>query len=103
VRDLSHARSLATVITVHDLALAARVADRIAIMEGGRIVADGPALDVLTPERLLQAFGVPASLVVFEDGPPALRLPGCRHAEGGQDSPRLTPSPALPAGRRPIA
>jgi iron complex transport system ATP-binding protein len=44
----------------HDLALAARFADRIVIMDRGRLVADGAPRDVLTAERIASVFGVEA-------------------------------------------
>ena len=47
----------------HDLALAARFADRIVIMDRGRLVADGAPRDVLTTERIAAVFGVEAFMV----------------------------------------
>lgn len=44
----------------HDLALAARFADRIVIMHRGRLVADGAPRAVLTAERIATVFGVEA-------------------------------------------
>ena len=44
----------------HDLSLAARFADRIVIMDRGRLVADGAPRDVLTVERIAAVFGVEA-------------------------------------------
>ena len=61
---------------VHDLALAARFADRIVVMERGRLVADGAPREVLTPERIAAVFGVEA--VMAEDAAgtiPILRKP----------------------------
>jgi iron complex transport system ATP-binding protein len=48
----------AVLIILHDLALAARFADRIIAMKQGRIFADGPVVDVMTPEILERLFGV---------------------------------------------
>jgi iron complex transport system ATP-binding protein len=68
--DLSHQFALAAVlraraaagvaclVALHDLALAARVADRIVIMAAGQIVADGTAEAVLTPAHILSVYGV---------------------------------------------
>ncbi len=47
---------------VHDLALAARFADRVVMMERGRLVADGSPREVLTPERIAAVFGVEATI-----------------------------------------
>ncbi|HUP22631.1 MAG TPA: ABC transporter ATP-binding protein [Thermoanaerobaculia bacterium] len=46
------------VLALHDLALARRFADRVALLAGGRLVAAGPAGDVLSAERVEQVFGV---------------------------------------------
>lgn len=53
------ARAGTTVLVVlHDLTLAARFCDRIALMGQARLLAEGTPEDVLTPERLGQAYGV---------------------------------------------
>ena len=48
----------AVLAVVHDLALAARFADRVLVMERGRIVADAPPDEALTAERIAAVFGV---------------------------------------------
>lgn len=53
----------AVVAVLHDLALAARSADRIVVLDAGRIVADGAPRAVLTAERLAVTFGVTAEIV----------------------------------------
>jgi iron complex transport system ATP-binding protein len=63
VRTLSLARKLADegktiVAAIHDLELAARFCDNMALLAGGDIVAAGPPEEVLTAERLETAFGV---------------------------------------------
>lgn len=51
-----------TVIAVlHDLTLAARFADRILMVAGGRLVADGPPGAVLDDAHLAQTFGIAAA------------------------------------------
>ncbi|MEM8826211.1 MAG: ABC transporter ATP-binding protein [Pseudomonadota bacterium] len=45
---------------VHDLALAARYADRLLWMQAGRIVADGPPHATMTADRLRDVFSVKA-------------------------------------------
>ncbi|MBL6276547.1 heme ABC transporter ATP-binding protein [Micromonospora fiedleri] len=44
------------VIVLHDLGLAAAYADRIALLAGGRLVADGPPDAVLTADRLSEVY-----------------------------------------------
>lgn len=55
------------VIVLHDLSHAARVADDVLLMKDGRVLAFGPAADVLQPDRLQTAYGV-----CFERFGPAL-------------------------------
>ena len=50
------------VAAVHDLSLAARFADRLWVIAGGALVADGPPAQVLTPDLLRAAFGVEAEV-----------------------------------------
>lgn len=58
-----HADDQGTVVAVlHDLGLAARHADRIVILDGGRVVADADPRTALTPERLAETFGVRADV-----------------------------------------
>jgi iron complex transport system ATP-binding protein len=66
----------AVLAIIHDLALAARFADRVVMMERGRLVADGAARDVLTPERIAAVFAVEATITDSAVGPiPILRRP----------------------------
>jgi iron complex transport system ATP-binding protein len=59
----------AVVAVLHDLGLAARRANRIVVLDGGRIVADGLPRDVLTKKRLAETFGVNAQIVTLLDAP----------------------------------
>ena len=52
---------------VHDLALAARYADRVLMLEKGRIVADGKPDEALNPERIAKIFGVEADMMKLGD------------------------------------
>jgi iron complex transport system ATP-binding protein len=58
VQHLAHQRGLGTLIAIHDLSLAARFCDRLILLYGGQILADGVPEAVLTPDYLAQAFGV---------------------------------------------
>lgn len=68
----AQAQGRALVVTVlHDLAMAARYCDRLLLMDGGALVADGAPMDVLTPERLASVYGVAARIDV-NDGLPLI-------------------------------
>jgi iron complex transport system ATP-binding protein len=55
------AREGAGVVAVlHDLTLAARYCDRLLLMSDGRLFADGPPGEVLTPANLARCFGIRA-------------------------------------------
>jgi iron complex transport system ATP-binding protein len=48
------------VVAMHELSLAARFADHIVLLSGGRVLVAGPAHEVLTRDRIAAAFGVDA-------------------------------------------
>lgn len=51
-------RSLTVVMVLHDLGHAARFADRVVALRGGRVAADGPPGRIVTPELLAGVLGV---------------------------------------------
>ncbi|WP_328913147.1 MULTISPECIES: heme ABC transporter ATP-binding protein [unclassified Streptomyces] len=53
----------AVVIVLHDLGLAAAHADRVAVLSGGRIAADGPPADVLTAALLSAVYRHPVEIL----------------------------------------
>jgi iron complex transport system ATP-binding protein len=66
----------AVLAILHDLTLAARFADRVLMMDRGRLVADGPPRAVFTPARIAEVFGVDAIIADSQVGPiPILRRP----------------------------
>jgi iron complex transport system ATP-binding protein len=60
----------AIAMAIHDLNLAARFADRVGLLEDGRLVACGGADEVLRAESLNRVFGVSADRVYTGDGKP---------------------------------
>jgi len=61
---LNRDTGLTLLIASHDLDLAARFADRIVLLHSGKVAADGPPTEVLTPEHLRQVYGVEAEVRV---------------------------------------
>ncbi|MEM9500689.1 MAG: ABC transporter ATP-binding protein [Pseudomonadota bacterium] len=66
----------ALLAVVHDLALAARYADRLIWMKGGRIVADGTPRETITAERLQDVFEIEARVDAESEGGPFLDILG---------------------------
>ncbi len=63
-------RGAAVLLTVHDLNLALRYCDRIALLIGDGTAAIGPPRDILTPERIAAVFGVEVATGQLADGTP---------------------------------
>jgi iron complex transport system ATP-binding protein len=60
--DLIRSLGLTLLAALHDLDHAAAYADRVVVLQHGRVVANGPPLEVLTPEFIAQVFGVRAHI-----------------------------------------
>ena len=56
------------IVTLHDLTLAARACDRIAVLHGGRLRALAPPAEAMSPEVLAEVFALRGSLVPTEAG-----------------------------------
>ncbi len=70
VRRLTDARGLATLVVLHDLNAAARHCDRLVVLDGGRVAAQGPPECVLQASLLAEVFGIEAQLGTAADGRP---------------------------------
>lgn len=57
------------IVTVHDMALAARWCSRLLVLHNGRLVADGPPTEVLVPEMFARVYGVDVSVAPSAAGP----------------------------------
>jgi iron complex transport system ATP-binding protein len=66
VRTFAASPDVVTVGVVHDLNLAARFADHILIIDGGRLAAAGPPGEVLTADRIRETFGVEPTFVTID-------------------------------------
>jgi len=60
-------RGSSAIAALHDLHIAARVCDRIVVIDGGAVAACGKPFEVLTAERLASTFGV-VGRVTCEEG-----------------------------------
>ncbi|HEY9580932.1 MAG TPA: ABC transporter ATP-binding protein [Rhizorhapis sp.] len=58
------------IVVLHDLTLAARIADHVMVMKEGSVVASGPRNAVLTPEILAVAYGVEVHIGTSASGEP---------------------------------
>jgi iron complex transport system ATP-binding protein len=63
------ARGGAVVAVLHDLTLAARFCDRLVLLDGGRVAAEGAPTQVLTAQTLARVYGVAAAFGADADGP----------------------------------
>lgn len=62
IRRLNRETGLTVVIAIHDLGLALRFCDRLAVLSRGELAATGPAADVLSEELIAGVFGVRAKV-----------------------------------------
>jgi iron complex transport system ATP-binding protein len=63
VRTLAHQDKLAVLVALHDLNLAARYADRIALMVDGQVKALGTPNEVLRPDLISEAYHLPVLVI----------------------------------------
>ena len=62
IDELRRNDGISVIAAMHDLGTAARFADRLALIDRGRIVADGPPRNVLAPGRLSAIYATPLSV-----------------------------------------
>ena len=55
-------------LVLHDLSFAWRFCDRVALVVGGRVVAEGPPAEALTAAALRDAYGVEVALIPHPAG-----------------------------------
>lgn len=68
-RRLAHDQGKGVIVTLHDLNLAARFADRVLVLSEGKLVADAAPEAALTPELLSDVYGVIVRRHAGETGP----------------------------------
>ncbi|MDY0912839.1 heme ABC transporter ATP-binding protein [Rathayibacter festucae] len=78
------------VVVLHDLGLAAAYADRVVVLEGGRVRADGPPAQALTTELLSAVYRHPIRVSVEADGTVAVQPERVRPERRAPSSPEET-------------
>jgi iron complex transport system ATP-binding protein len=68
IRRLRDQRGLTVIAVLHDLNLAGAFAPRVAVLDGGRVIADGSPAEVLSPDLVGRVFGVAVDEARTEDG-----------------------------------
>jgi iron complex transport system ATP-binding protein len=62
MRGLVAQRDLCVLIALHDINQAVRFADRVLILQEGRLVASGPPSEIVTVDLLRRVYGVEARI-----------------------------------------
>ena len=94
-------QGLAAIAVVHDLNLAARYCDRLALLQRGKVHARGSVAEVLTPQNLAAVFNVEAT-VEHDPALGAPRVTVLAPLDGGVESGGGTPAGAeTPGGQAP--
>jgi iron complex transport system ATP-binding protein len=77
VDELRRDHGLSVISTMHDLTLAGQYADRLVLLDHGRVVVEGPAAEVLTEDNLRRYYGANVR-IIHDDGQPVV-LPVREH------------------------
>ncbi len=72
VASLAAEQGLTVLSALHDLTAAVRYADRALLLDAGRLVAAGAALDILDSDTLTTYFGTPMHRMLGPDGSPVI-------------------------------
>ncbi len=76
LRDFAGERGVAVLAVCHDLNIAATFADRIIMVAGGTVFADGTPDDVLTESNISAVYGVRSRIIDVDGRPHVILLPG---------------------------
>ncbi len=77
--DLNHTRGTTIVMVLHDLNLAARYADHLLAIEGGRLHVAGRPEDVLSEQTVREVFGLESRIITDPTSGRPIMLPVGRH------------------------
>ena len=82
LRDLNRDRGTTIVLVLHELNLAARYADHMIAMQGGRIVSEGDPASVITVETVREVFDLDCEIIADPHSGTPLVIPIGRHVGG---------------------
>ncbi|MCS6813408.1 MAG: ABC transporter ATP-binding protein [Cyanobacteria bacterium] len=88
LKKLNQQQNLSIITVLHDVNLAARYSDRIAMLRQGKLVAIGSPSDVITPDNLREGFGVEAMILTTPVGLQICLLPPNGVSARCRDSPK---------------
>ncbi|MCX7827350.1 MAG: ABC transporter ATP-binding protein, partial [Verrucomicrobiae bacterium] len=80
IRHLTVSRGLSTAISVHDINMAARIADTVYVLENGRVKSSGTPRDVLTEAMIAAVYHVSARVTADDEGRPLVTPVGLKKA-----------------------
>jgi len=69
VRDMVHEKKISAVMAIHDLNLASRFSDKLAMLVKGKIYAKGPPGSLLSAENMATVFGIEALVMNVSSRP----------------------------------
>lgn len=84
--DLNQSRGTTIVMVLHDLNLAARYADHLVAMSGGRLHITGKPEEVLTEDNVRKVFGLESRIITDPTSGRPLMLPMGRHQMIGDEA-----------------
>jgi len=90
VERLNQERGVTIAISTHDLNLAASVCRQIVLLRDGRVLADGPTAEVLTPENVRRLYDVDADVHLHAPTGHLVVVPMARLHERASGSPAST-------------
>lgn len=83
IDELRRVHDLTVVTTMHDLTLAGQYADRLVLLDGGRVVVEGAAREVLTEENLARFYGARVRIIHDQGRPVVLPVREARVDDRG--------------------
>ena len=95
IKHLNQTQTLAVITVLHDINLAARYSDQLALMDRGQLRMMGSPTEVLRSKCLEEVFGIEVSLVSTPIGPQITPLGIRSSGPEGEQSPLTQPCPTL--------